>query len=351
MTETLPREPSRPKVAVIILNCNGVNDTLECLASTAQVAYGNVSALAVDNLSSDDSEQILRETFPDLPWLQTGANLGYAGGNNAGIRQVLAEDPDYVLLLNNDTLVAPDSLDALVDAAEAHPARGYFGPAALTHQEVPRVIALGGANWDPDRCAFRKFGKNRPLPSNPVSGVISTNYPTGCSLLIRRKVLEGIDLQDERYVLTFEESDWCLWGREVALLSFAVPGARIQHKVSVPFGAAQLPLMRYFMTSNVLYWGRRHLPWYQRWRLLKKVLGRTLNEWLPTGCPLESEHWRDPKALRWTFAHLVEELKQNWNSYEQRATRQRLMDFLLGRLGDRPSWPGNDRVLRHFPSH
>lgn len=337
MTGARPIEPTRPRVAVIILNWNGVNDTLVCLASMAEVTYDNFSVLVVDNGSSDGSEQILREALPDLPLLQTGANLGYAGGNNAGIRQVLADAPDYVLLLNNDTLVAPDFLDALVDAAEANPAGGYFGPAVLTLEEVPRVIALGGANWDPDRCAFRNFGKNRPLPSKAGTAAITVDYPTGCSLLIRRQVLDEIGLMDERYFLTFEESDWCFRGREAGFLSFAVPGARIQHKVSVSFGGAQSPLMRYFMTRNVLYWGRRHLATRQRWRLLWKTLGRMATELWPSQSHAGPVRWRDLRSWWWACAGFVEELRCNWKKPSQQAMRLGLIDFLRRHTGDCPS--------------
>ncbi len=342
-------EGTRPKVAVIILNWNGVKDTLACLASMAQVTYDNFSVLVVDNGSSDGSEQIVGEAYPDLPLLQTGANLGYAGGNNAGIRLVLAADPAYVLLLNNDTLVAPDFLDALVSAAEANPAGGYFGPAVLTLEEVPRVIALGGANWDPDRCAFRNFGKNRPLPSRPGTAAIPVDYPTGCSLLIRRTVLDEIGLMDERYFLTFEESDWCFRGREAGFLSFAVPGARIQHKVSVSFGGAQSPLMRYFMTRNVLYWGRRHLPPRQRWRLFWKTLSRMYTELRPSRPHAGPVRWHDLRSCWWACAGFVEELRCNWKKPSQQAMRLGLIDFLRGRTGDCPATL-RVRATRRCPS-
>lgn len=332
-----PTGPAQPRVTIIVLNWNGVADTRECLTSLAQVSYRNFSVLVVDNGSSDGSEQILKEAWPDIPILQTGVNLGYAGGNNAGIREALRDLPDYVLLLNNDTVVAPDFLDALVEAAEAHPTGGFFGPAILSLDDEPRVLALGGANWDQDRCAFRNLGKNQPLLPQPLNSVLPIDYPTGCSLLIRRSVLDKIGLMDERYFLTFEESDWCFRGREAGFLSFAVPAARVQHKVSVSFGGGQSPLMRYFMTRNVLYWGRRHLTRRQRWRLLRKVVGRMLHELHPARSYTRMAHWHSPRSWWWACASLAGELRHNWRTPEQQAMRSGLIDFLRGRTGDCPA--------------
>lgn len=332
-----PTGPARPRVTIIVLNWNGVADTRECLTSLAQVSYDNFGVLVVDNGSSDGSEQILKEAWPGIPILQTGANLGYAGGNNAGIREALRDFPDYVLLLNNDTVVAPDFLDALVEAAEANPAGGFFGPAILSFDDEPRVLALGGANWDQDRCAFRNLGKNRPLQNQPLKTVLPVDYPTGCSLLVRRSVLDKIGLMDERYFLTFEESDWCFRGREAGFLSFAVPAARVQHKVSVSFGGGQSPLMRYFMTRNVLYWGRRHLSRRQRWRLLRKVVGRMLHELRPTRSYTRMARWDSPRSWWWACSRLAGALMRNWNTPGQHAMRCGVMDFLRGHTGDCPA--------------
>lgn len=327
---------SRPRVAVIILNWNGVADTLECLASLRQLAYPNFSVLVVDNGSADQSETIIRRTHPDITLLQTGANLGYAGGNNAGIRQVLRENPDYVLLLNNDTVVAPDFLDLLVDAAERNPAGGFFGPAVLTLEEPPRVIAIGGANWDSKRCAFRNLGKNKPLPDGSESSVIPVDYPTGCSLLVRRQVFDVIGLMDERFFLTFEESDWCFRGREAGFLSYAVPAARVQHKVSASFGGAQSPLMRYFMTRNVLHWARRHLSRRERWRLFRRMLGRMLDELRPARRHLDRARWRNPRHWWWAVSGFVTELRGKWDEPGQHAVRHGLLAYARGETGDCP---------------
>lgn len=106
-----------PFVYVIVLNWNRWGETRACIESLLELDYPRFRILIVDNGSTDGSEARLRALFPDLEVMQTGANLGYAGGNNVGIRRAIEADTDYVWILNNDTRVAPKTLTALVDSS------------------------------------------------------------------------------------------------------------------------------------------------------------------------------------------------------------------------------------------
>src|SRR5579863_8615618 len=108
----------KPKVSVIVLNWNGGNDTVGCLSSLQRLNYENCSVIVIDNGSTDDSPALIREAFPDVELLETGQNLGFAGGCNVGIRRALAQRADFIWLLNNDTTVHPDALNAMVEKAE-----------------------------------------------------------------------------------------------------------------------------------------------------------------------------------------------------------------------------------------
>ena len=110
---------AQPKVTVIILNWNGKEDTLECLASVKKIDYSNFEIVLVDNGSVDDSVEAVSEHYPDVTLLQTGDNLGYAGGNNVGIRYALDNKAEYVLLLNNDTVVDVQLINAFIVASKA----------------------------------------------------------------------------------------------------------------------------------------------------------------------------------------------------------------------------------------
>ena len=114
-----PRE-DLPSVAVIVLNWNGTDDTLECLSSLARLDYPRYEIIVVDNGSQPSPRDTdYAASFPMFTYIETGVNLGYAGGNNVGIRHALAAGHDYVFVLNNDTIVEPDVLRQAVAVAES----------------------------------------------------------------------------------------------------------------------------------------------------------------------------------------------------------------------------------------
>src|SRR5262245_28699969 len=120
----------QPRVALIILCYNGLEDTLACLHSLERLEYSRdrLEVVIIDNASSDGTPDTIRREFPGVTLIETGANLGYAAGNNVGLRYAVEQDFDYVLLLNNDTEVAPNFLTLLIAAAETDPHIGVVGP-------------------------------------------------------------------------------------------------------------------------------------------------------------------------------------------------------------------------------
>jgi len=128
-----------PLVFIIVLNWNGKDDTLECLGSLQQLDYPNFETVVVDNGSTDGSEDVIRSAFPSVNFIQTGRNLGYAGGNNVGIKHALSHGADYVWLLNNDTTVDPNALTALVETAQADPKIAVVG-SKIFYYDQPDVI-------------------------------------------------------------------------------------------------------------------------------------------------------------------------------------------------------------------
>ena len=116
-----------PRVFVIILNWNGRDDTLECIASIKEIDYSNYEIVVVDNGSVDDSVQAISKQYPEIMLLQTGENLGYAGGNNIGVNWALEKNADFILLLNNDTIVARNLLSSFVNAANQLPSGSILG--------------------------------------------------------------------------------------------------------------------------------------------------------------------------------------------------------------------------------
>ena len=113
----LENQSHPPKASIIILNWNGKEDTLECLESVGKIDYPNFDTIVVDNGSSDESVKAFQKEFPKVKVLETGENLGYAGGNNVGIRYALDNGADYILILNNDTIVDSQLLKAFINGA------------------------------------------------------------------------------------------------------------------------------------------------------------------------------------------------------------------------------------------
>lgn len=245
----------KPVVFVIILNWNGYQDTVACVESCLQSTYLAFQILIVDNGSSDNSEPLLRQRFPDIEILQTGSNLGFAGGNNVGIRQALASGADYVWLLNNDTIVAPDALTELVKLAEGAPRVGMVGSKILFHGQ-PSTIWFAGGFWTPDGGNFlhRGFGEEDAGLYDTPCGV---DFLTGCSLLVKTGLIEEIGPMREDYFLYWEDADWSRRAVESGWELWYAPVARVWHKVSASAGNRSARQW-YYYTRNACLFIERH---------------------------------------------------------------------------------------------
>lgn len=238
---------TEPKVSIIILNWNGWRDTVEAVESCLKLSYGNFSVLLVDNASSDGSEAILRERFPNVVLIQTGANLGYAGGNNVGIRRALADGAEYVWLLNNDTTVDPAALGEMMQVA-ADPTVGMVGPKILLYSRPDHLNCVGSTiNLMTGQPRLIGLGEK---DDGRFDELCDMDTLSGCSLLVGKNVLEKVGFMDESFFLYYEETDWILRTKRAGYRMVYVPKARIWHKVSASVGGHQSPLMLYYMTRN-----------------------------------------------------------------------------------------------------
>jgi GT2 family glycosyltransferase len=218
------------KVYVIVLNWNGKEDTLDCLESLRRTNYDNYKVVLVDNGSEDDSVAAVRAKFPEVEIVETGKNLGFAGGNNVGINHAMKAGADYVFLINNDTTVDPDYLKALVDAAEADPMVGSAGSKILYYNEPERIWFAGGKiNW------LRNKGEHiglDELDRGQYDETREVGYLTGCSLLVKREVVEKVGMLSDDYFLYYEDADYSLRIRNAGYKNLYVPASKIYHKVS-----------------------------------------------------------------------------------------------------------------------
>ncbi|MFZ5876669.1 MAG: glycosyltransferase family 2 protein [Nitrospirota bacterium] len=250
-----------PLVVIIVLNWNGRDDTVACVESVRGLRYRKANVLIVDNGSTDDSVATFSRRFPDIRCIQTGENLGFAEGNNVGMRAALAEGADYVFLLNNDATIEPDALDRLVDAAESHPDVGIVGPKIYYAAEPKRIWYAGGTISPLGRLGHE--GWNR-IDDGQWDTPRETGYVTGCAFLVKRAVLEKAGLFAPEYFLLFEEADLCVRGRREGFRSWVEPRATVYHKVSASFGGFS-PRYYYYFLRNYLLFQRRHVIPVKGW--------------------------------------------------------------------------------------
>ena len=241
---------SSPRVTIIILNWNGAEDTSACLASVARLDYPACETVVVDNGSTDDSVTLLRERFPNLVLIETGRNLGYAGGNNVGLRYAIERGSEYVLLLNDDAEVMPESLRLLVEAVEASPQAGVAGP-TICYYDFPEVIWSAGGAFDRRRGDSRMIGLNERDRGQFGERPREVDFVTGCALLARTEAICKAGLLDERFFMYYEETEWCMRISRAGYRILHVPQAKVLHKIS-PHAQADSPFVRYYMTRNRL---------------------------------------------------------------------------------------------------
>ena len=190
-----------------------------------------------------------------------------------GIRRALADGADYVLLLNNDTLVAADMVSRLVAVAEADPSIGIVGPVICYHEPSDVIWNAGNAiDWQYGQVANLFGDEQAERIDGPVCAV---DYVTGCALCIKEPVANQIGLLDARFFIYYEETDWCVRAREHGYRTVMVPGARIWHKVSRTMGVAS-PATTYYMTRNQFLFFARHTCGVARTALLARILLREL---------------------------------------------------------------------------
>jgi len=246
-----------PKVSIIILNWNGLDDTAHCLESLEKMTHPNYDIVVVDNGSKGNDAQILRKKFKDyIHIIENDKNYGFAEGCNIGMRYALKNSaPDYILLLNNDTTVAPDFLAEMVKIAESDPLIGIAGP-KIYFYDAPNKIQSVGAQIDWSNGQSFSVGHNE-IDMGQFDNIREVDWVYGCALLIKRTTIEDIGLLDPAYFAYVEEVDWCVRCKKSGHKVVFIPQAKIWHKGHFgPDEVSSLPL--YYMTRNRLLFMWKH---------------------------------------------------------------------------------------------
>lgn len=238
-----------PKVCIIILNWNGVTDTLECLQSLSSLNYSNYEAVVVDNGSTDMSVDIIRNRYPDLTIIESKHNLGYTGGNNLGIQYAMKGLADYIWILNNDTIIESDCLWKMIDAAESNKRIGLLSPIIYYNYQRDIIQSCGSFfNLKTGRIFADSMERN-DRKVNP-DHLIFVLY--GTALLIRRGLIEKIGPFDDDFFAYFEDYDFSLRANKNAFRTMVVKSAKIYHKDASSTGGTRSPMRTYFYWRNLL---------------------------------------------------------------------------------------------------
>jgi GT2 family glycosyltransferase len=248
-----------PKLSVILLNYNGPRDTIECVESLRKSSFRDFDIVVVDNASSDSSVAALRAGYPDITLIVNDHNLGFAGGNNVGIRHALQRGSKFMLLLNNDTTVDPNGLGVLSKTMEENPQVGIVG-GKIYYADRPNVIWFAGGYFNINSGFGDHYGKAEE-DVGQYNRARECDFITGCCMLIRREVCERIGLLDDSYFLYYEDVDFCTRARREGYGILYQPGAVIYHKISRAT-SWDSPVYIYFNLRNKLFFLHRNsCPW------------------------------------------------------------------------------------------
>jgi len=300
--------PEAPRVYAVVLNWNGWPDTVACVESLLRQSHANLRVVICDNASGDDSVSRIRQwaageldvlppahadcrrcAFPPVAkpvpltelsrraaeaegpsapgggvvLIHTGANLGYAGGNNVGLRYARRRgDADFVWILNNDLVARPDALRALVDRMAGDPGAGLCGATLRDYRDPARIQARGGARYNAWFGTHRAIGAGE-TGSGPTRAEVEAamSYVIGASMFASAAWLQEVGLMNEDYFLYYEEIDWSVRGGGRFRLAYA-PECTVYHKEGESTGRPERrPTTDYLALANRLRFTRRHRPW------------------------------------------------------------------------------------------
>jgi GT2 family glycosyltransferase len=245
-----------PTVITIILNYNNYSDTIDTIDSVLSLEYDANSLLLVENSSDKKIIQKIRAQFPELEIIENNKNLGYAGGNNVGIRKALASGADYIFLLNNDIILERDVLKKCVSEMEKSPVYGACQPVIVTFEDKDTIWSAGTQIY------FgypRLFLKGKKLQNNEIK--LSPFGLVGCAILFKRSALQQTGLFDESLFLLHEETDWCIRAKKLNYSFLIISNAIVSHKISTSIGMFS-KIYLYYIGRNWLLVGKKNFSFY-----------------------------------------------------------------------------------------
>lgn len=249
----------RPLVSLISITYHQTAATAEMIASVLAGDYDNLEIIIVDNGAEGSDAALLLERFPEIRLISSPRNLGFAGGNNLGTR---AAQGEYFFYLNNDTLVAPEAISALVAELESHPRAGLTCPKIRFHRD-PEVLQFAGYTGMSGITLRHKAIGFHERDRGQHDQLRATPFAHGAAMMARRAMVQEVGMMAEYFFLYYEEMDWCARIRAAGWEILFIPQAVIWHKESLTTGRAS-PLKSYYLARNRVLFLLRNLHGWQR---------------------------------------------------------------------------------------
>lgn len=247
-----------PKVAAVTINWNQASSTIECIRALQKSEHADLDIIVIDNGSVDQSVRLIGEKCPGVPVIQNRQNLGFAGGCNRGIEEALGKACDFVFLLNNDAVAAPDTISILVRHMQEQPEVGICAPMIMWHDR-PEIIQMVGARMNRMTGIFRAAGMNEK-DMGQYKLPIEFDMVSGCALMVRRDLFEKVGEFDEDFFCYLEEADFCFRARKAGYKITTVPQAKVFHKNALSSGGSSSPSRIYYSVRNHLRFLDKNVP-------------------------------------------------------------------------------------------
>jgi GT2 family glycosyltransferase len=248
-----------PHVAIVVLCFNARDHTLACLDSLRRVRWERFTTIVVDNGSTDGTTAAVRDGFPEATVIRCDQNLGFAEGNNVGLRAAFEAGTDYALMLNNDTIADPELVAALVHEAERRPDAGALCP-MIHYLDPPDRIWYAGGRFDPRRIHNGQHTGYGDTDTGQYNSTREIGRATGAAMLVPRAVVEEVGYLDGMLFLQVEDVEWSLRMRSAGYRILFVPAGKAWHRVSVATGGEHAPATAYYEMRNTLAVCARHAP-------------------------------------------------------------------------------------------
>jgi GT2 family glycosyltransferase len=247
------------KVSIITVNFNQPKVTEELLQSI-QITTGAIEIIVIDNGSRADIPTTWQSKYPSVKFIRSEKNLGFAGGNNLGIK---AATGDYLFLVNNDTEFTPDLVEKLVEVMDANPAIGMISPKINYYSDKGIIQYAGYTQMNYYTCRNVCIGLHEKDTGQYDHISALTAYCHGAAMMVRKEAIEKAGLMNENFFLYYEEMDWAEHIKRAGYQAWVCTDALIYHKESISVGKKS-KLKEYFMNRNRILFIRRNAPFFNK---------------------------------------------------------------------------------------